>query len=85
MTQTKIIKIATAIWAILAAIYESNLLANQPEINDWLKLLTAIVVILINYVNGKNVQTKVMNISAKNVQNASIGGGGIKNPPPGGG
>lgn len=70
MEKTKIIKIVTILWMVAATVYESNVFSDLPEINNWFKLATALLLMYLNYENGKDVKAK------------SIGGGGIKNPPP---
>lgn len=70
MTQTKFIKILTLLWLVFSGVYEMNLLDFLPHIKDWVKLIVAVLFIVLNYINGKEVMAK------------SIGGGGIKNPPP---
>lgn len=70
MEKTKIIKIVTIVWMVAAGLYEANALDFLPEVNNWLKLIVAVSLLVLNYLNGKEVMAK------------SIGGGGIKNSPP---
>lgn len=61
MEKTKIIKILTLVWLVLAGVYEANLLDFLPEVKDWVKLIVAVLVILLNYLNGKMVMAKTVN------------------------
>lgn len=70
MEKTKIIKIVTIVWMVTAGLYEANVLDFLPEVNNWLKLIVAVSLLVLNYLNGKEVMAK------------SIGGGGIKNDKP---
>lgn len=69
--KTKITLLISAIWAVLVALNESDVLDLIPQGGEWIKFAVAFLVVIGNalFVEPKK---------ARDMINKSIGGGGIK-------
>lgn len=83
--KTKITLILTAIWAVLVALNESDILDLIPDGNNWVKFIIAFGVVLGNTFLA-DPKEAIKSIGGGGIKpprpDKSIGGGGIKPPRP---
>ena len=79
--RTKITLILTAIWAVLVALNESDILDLLPDGSNWIKFVVAFLVVVGNaFLVDPKTAIKSIGGGGLKPPPKSIGGGGIKPP-----